>query len=127
MRAIFWAFGLLGGANGVWMLVAPAAWFAHIPADAPDTGPLNAHLVQDVGAAYLAFALGFCLMAARWRRHRDVVLLGATFYGLHALLHLLATAGGALPAHHWLLDIPSVYAPAVILAVMCLPRWWRRP
>src|SRR4051794_17558197 len=115
MRAMFWIFGLLSGANGLWMLLAPAAWFVHIPADAPDTGSLNAHLVQDVGAAYAAFAAGFCLTAAHWKQHRDVVVLAAVFYLLHALVHVLDTASGRLPAHHWLLDIPSVYAPALIL------------
>src|SRR5262249_52922948 len=44
--------GLALAANGTFMLVAPSAWYGLVPGVAA-TGPLNAHFVRDIGAAYL--------------------------------------------------------------------------
>ncbi|HKW61444.1 MAG TPA: hypothetical protein VJN89_02770 [Candidatus Acidoferrum sp.] len=57
-------------------------------------------------------------------RHRGVVLAAAAFYALHALIHVFDLAAGLLPAHHWLLDLPGVFLPAIALAVLSAPRWW---
>jgi hypothetical protein len=54
------------------------------------------------------------------------VLLAATlFYGLHALVHLADLASGRLHADHWLIDFPGVFLPAIVLGLLCLPRWWK--
>jgi hypothetical protein len=47
-----WMLGLLAAANGVFMLAAPAAWYAMAPG-VPNTGSLNAHFIRDIGAAFL--------------------------------------------------------------------------
>ena len=64
----FWAlgvFGLANLANGAWMLVDPAHWYANLPAAVPDTGPLNLHFVRDVGSAFAVMG-GSLLAAAVW-------------------------------------------------------------
>ena len=125
MRAIFWILGLLNLGNGLWMLLAPAAWYHDLPAGVPDTGPLNLHFVRDIGAAFTTIGVAFCV-AAPHAPYRRGVLLGATlFYALHAAVHVADLLAGRLHADHWLVDLPGVFLPAVLLGVLCLPRWWR--
>jgi hypothetical protein len=46
------------------------------------------------------------------------VALPALFIGGHAAVHLFDLARGALTERHWLLDLPGVFAPALILAAL---------
>jgi hypothetical protein len=124
MSAVFWAFGLMSLANGIWMLLAPAGWYVGLPAAVPDTGPLNLHFVRDIGAAFSTFGLMLCMAAPQARRRRDVLIAVAIFYVLHALIHVADLATGRLEASHWLIDLPGVFVPAIVLVVLCLPRWW---
>lgn len=107
-------------ANGVWMLLDPGHWYTHLPAGVPDTGPLNAHFVRDIGCAFLT--VGAALLWA-WRRpawRPPLVGVAALFFVAHALLHVHDTARGLVDAHHWLLDLPGVYLPAVLLVLAAL-------
>src|SRR5438552_458924 len=124
MTAIFWVLGLFNVANGLGMLAAPADWYEHLPAGVPDTGPLNYHFVRDIGAAFTTIGAAFCAAAPQASRRRGVVLAAAMFFGLHALVHVGDLIDGRLPAYHWLLDLPGVFLPAIVLAVLALPRWW---
>jgi uncharacterized protein YjeT (DUF2065 family) len=47
-----WVLGLLAVVNGVFMLAVPAAWYA-IVSGVTNSGPLNAHFIRDIGAAFL--------------------------------------------------------------------------
>jgi hypothetical protein len=103
-------------ANGVWMLIEPGHWYEHLPAGVPDTGPLNAHFVRDIGCAFLAMG-GAAVMA--WRRpawRTPLATVVAAFFVMHAILHVHDTVRGLLAADHWWLDAPGVYAPALLLA-----------
>jgi len=126
MQAVFWVLGLLNVANGLWMLLAPESWYHGLPAGVPDTGPLNVHFVRDIGAAFTTIGVAFCAAAPR-PAYRRGVLLGATlFYVLHAAVHVADLFTGRLHYEHWLIDTPGVFLPAIILGVLCLPRWWRQ-
>ena len=126
MTALFWILGLTNLANGLWMLLAPAGWYRDLPAGVPDTGPLNVHFVRDIGAAFTTIGVAF-LVAARDPALRRGVLLAATlFYVLHALVHVADLAAGRLAGDHWLIDLPGVFLPAILLVVLALPRWWTR-
>jgi Domain of unknown function (DUF4345) len=127
MRAFFWLFGVLNVANGLWMLLGPAAWYRELPAAVPDTGPLNLHFVRDIGSAFLTLGVMFLVAAPRAAWRREVVVAAAMFYGLHALVHVTDLTSGRLGADHWLIDLPGVFLPAVVLVVLCLPRWWVGP
>lgn len=127
MRAIFLFFAVTNVANGLWMLVAPQNWYHDLPAGVPDTGPLNAHFVRDIGAAFLTIGIAFWLAASRPAMRRGVLLLATTFYVLHALVHVWDLLTGALDAEHWLIDLPGVFLPAIVMAVLCLPRFWDAP
>ena len=56
----------------------------------------------------------------RWEREPLVwfTAVAALFFGTHALLHVFDTLRGAVDATHWLLDLPGVYLPAVVLVVL---------
>ena len=117
----FWGLALLAlgtAANAVWMLIDPAGWYRELPAGVPDTGPLNAHFVRDIGCAFLTLAVG--LAAAAWlpRWRAPLVALAALFFTAHAALHVFDTLRGSLDAGHWALDFPGVYAPAFLLIAL---------
>jgi len=108
------AAGSLG--NGVWMLVDPAGWYVELPAAVPDTGPLNAHFVRDIGSAFVVMGAGLLVAAFRPALRLPLVLLTSLFYWLHALVHVTDTLSGRLSSSHWAIDFPGVYLPAIALA-----------
>lgn len=125
-----WALGLfaLGNvANGLWMLVDPAGWYANLPAAVPDFGPLNEHFVRDIGAAYVT--IGAALGCAAWIATARVLAVGlaALFSGLHALGHVHDTVRGFVGPEHWWIDFPGVYLPAIVLAVLTVVLARRAP
>jgi hypothetical protein len=118
MAVLLVLFGLVSVGNGLWMLFAPAAWYHELPAGVPDTGPLNAHFVRDVGAAFLTVGVAMVVAAGRRAARLGVLLAATLFYGLHAAVHVADLVAGRLPAEHWLIDLPGVFLPPLILAVM---------
>ena len=111
-------FGGLTLANAAWMLVAPEAWYQHLPAGVPDFGPFNPHFVRDIGCAFATVGIAL-VWAARPGSHRyAATAVAALFFVTHALLHVFDTLRGAVDATHWLLDLPGVYLPAVVLVVL---------
>lgn len=108
---IRWILPVLLAANGLFMLVAPDAWYPAVPG-VTETGPFNPHFVRDIGAAYLACAAGLGWWAAR--RGAGAVIPVAVFLGLHMLVHIF----DALSGHHAVSDIGrdfvGIYLPALI-------------
>jgi hypothetical protein len=104
--------GLALAANGFLMLVDPASWYAIVPG-VPETGPLNAHFVRDIGAAYLVTGVAIAALALD-ARAAPAALAGALFLTLHALVHVFDAMAGRLHADHVLTDLVTVFAPAAI-------------
>ena len=102
------------------MLAAPAQWFHTIPGVA-DTGPLNYHLVRDVGCAYLVAAAGLGWRALRGNIASPAAMLAALFLGLHAGVHLWEVAVGICGISRFVQDIPGVVLPAILVG------WLGRP
>jgi hypothetical protein len=109
---------VVSGGNGLWMLLAPAGWYTGVPAAVPDFGPLNVHFVRDIGAAYLASAVGLTIAAIRPEIRVPLVGVVAVFFVLHAVCHVFDTAGGVVSASHWLIDFPGVHLPALALVAI---------
>ncbi len=111
-------FALSNLANGAWMLAAPAHWYHTLPAAVPDFGPLNEHFVRDIGCAFtlLGVGLGIAAVLPAWRV--PALAAASGFYLLHALVHLLDTARGLVGPEHFMIDLPGVYAPALILLAL---------
>jgi hypothetical protein len=108
-------FALSNFVNGVWMLGSPPHWFENLPAGVPDFGPLNEHFVRDIGCIYTMMGIGLAVaaVAPRWRLAACVT--ATAFYVLHALVHVFDTARGLVGPDHWMIDLPGIYVPAVIL------------
>jgi hypothetical protein len=119
-----WVVGLGLLANGVFMLAAPAGWYAAVPG-VMDTGPFNPHFVRDIGAAYLAVGAALIWFAAD-RRALPAAQLGAAFLALHAAVHLWDAAAGREHAHQLLIDVPTVFLPPVLAIWIVWPRFDRR-
>lgn len=107
------AFGSL--ANGLWMLSTPLLWYNQVPAKVPDFGPYNEHFLRDIGCAYMMVGFALAWAARSVRVRLPLVVVGGMFHGFHALLHVYDTARAFVDHSHWLLDLPTVYLPAVLL------------
>lgn len=110
--------GLL--ANGLYMLLAPAAWYPAVPGvDA--TGPFNPHFVRDIGAAYIV-AAGGLLATARWAQAWPAAIAGSSFLLLHALVHVFDALQGRVAVDHLINDALLVLAPALVALTLSWPR-----
>jgi hypothetical protein len=114
MKILTYILAAVMAANGLYMFVEPAGWYATVPG-VPDTGPFNPHFVRDIGIAFFTAgaALLWSVLGAGWRASA----LGAMFIGLHSLLHIGETIGGH---HHNVLlnEIVAVHLPAVLAVVI---------
>ncbi len=117
LRILAFLVGAFDAANGLYMALAPQAWFVHAPG-AVATGPFNPHFVTDVGFGYLAGGLAF--LAYAWNPGLRLLALGASgFMGFHALFHLshAASGHGAFVGT----DI-AVALPGLLGLALCWPR-----
>jgi len=119
-RIISLILGLGLGANGGWMLGAPAHWYQAIPGVA-DTGPANLHFIRDIGAAYLVSAACLAWLAVRPSRAWPAALASGMFLLLHALVHIWDTASGRETPHGLLRDVPAVVLPAILTLWLAWP------
>jgi uncharacterized protein YjeT (DUF2065 family) len=100
--------------NGVVMMAAPYSWYLAIPG-VIQTGPFNDHFVRDIGAVYLACAIGMGLGAWDLRRHAGAVAVAAGFQGLHAAIHVITPfCGGGPPWALLARDFPGVFLPTLL-------------
>lgn len=112
--------GLGAIANAGWMLAGPMHWYTDLPAAVPDTGPFNPHFVRDIGCAFLAAGVSLVWAFFSPRFRLPLVSIGALFLFAHAILHAYDTLRGALGHNHWLLDLPGVYLPGILLPIIAL-------
>jgi hypothetical protein len=110
--------GILGGLhafNGLFMLLNGPRWFSITPG-ATATGPFNAHLVADVGVAFIAASLG--LLALSWRAcYWPAALTGSAFLVFHALIHVVDYARHP----HDLLSTLWIAALAFLALLVAIP------
>jgi hypothetical protein len=116
MKVLTLIIAALLAANGVYMFVDPAGWYAAVPG-VPNTGPLNHHFVRDIGIAYFTAgaALAWSAFGAGWQ----AAALAALFIGGHALLHL----GELIMGHHRdviVNEILAVHLPAILIVVIAV-------
>jgi hypothetical protein len=119
MRTLLAALAVYYGANGLFMLAAPEAWYHAVPG-VTGTGPMNPHFIRDIGLGFLAATAGLAL-AARRRAPAILLVPALVFLAGHAGLHVaeMAVDGAALgPA---LRDIALIVVPALLP----LAAYWR--
>jgi hypothetical protein len=115
-------FGAGLGANGVYMLLAPADWYFAVPG-VTSTGPFNQHFLRDIGLIFVL--IGVALGAGVVRRGDRVVLWGAAGLWLsgHALFHWWEVAVGICGSDALARDFPAVTLPALITLALAIWAW----
>jgi hypothetical protein len=88
--------GLFHLINGLWMIAAPAAWYAAVPGVVA-TGPLNHHFIVDIGFAFVASGAGMTAGLLAGARAAPFALAGATWPCLHGLFHIWEWISAGLP------------------------------
>jgi hypothetical protein len=119
----FWALLALGAGslvNATWMLVDPLRWYHDLPVGVPDFGDFNPHFVRDIGCAFATVGAAQVWAAFVPRHRHPLVATAALFLVAHAVLHVYDTARGAVDHVHWWLDLPGVYAPAVLVTGLAI-------
>lgn len=87
VRALLVLLGVLHIVNGLFMLIAPAAWYASVPG-VTASGPINPHFILDIGMAFVASGAGLIFGARRGANAAILACAGATWPALHALIHI---------------------------------------
>jgi len=109
----------LFAANALAMLAAPAIWYGVVPG-VPATGPFNAHFVRDIGAAYLVASLGLAWFSLSPLRAWPALVCAAVFLCAHAAIHLHDALLSPVCGQDLVRDLPGVFAPALIAAVLAV-------
>ncbi|SFJ86281.1 hypothetical protein [Caulobacter sp. UNC279MFTsu5.1] len=105
--------GVAALANGVFMLLAPEAWYFAVPG-VTTTGPFNQHFVRDIGLIFLFMGAGF-LAGALQPRQRLLFWAAPTIWlSGHALFHFWEVAVGICSASVIPRDFPAVTLPAIL-------------
>jgi hypothetical protein len=90
VRALLAALAVSAAYPGAWATLAPHSFFADFPGAGrhwtAGLPPYSGHLVADVGAFYLGFAL--LLGWAAWRPARELVVPVCSAFALFSVLHL---------------------------------------
>jgi uncharacterized protein YjeT (DUF2065 family) len=88
--------GLLNILNGLFMLIAPDAWYGRVIGDMP-MGMMDAHFIRDVGFAYLASGVGLIWGIRAGASAAAFAIAGAVWPVLHAFFHLYLWAMHGVP------------------------------
>ena len=90
MRALLAALAVTAALPGAWATLAPRSFYDDFPGGGrhwvAELPAYSQHLVTDVGAFYLGFAL--LLAWAAWRPSRELVVPVCTAFALFSALHL---------------------------------------
>jgi hypothetical protein len=90
MRALLAALAVSAAYPGLWAAVAPSSFFEEFPGAGhhwtAELPPYSEHLVTDVGAFYLGFAL--LLAWAAVRPSRELIVPVCTAFALFSAIHL---------------------------------------
>ncbi len=108
-------------ALAIWLLADPHSFYAEIPGVA-ESGPLNAHLLRDLGLTYLTFALASAAALTQRTAAPLITVLIAGFFVMHAALHASteATFGNA---QLFLREAPGVYGLALAAIAVAVSQY----
>ncbi len=115
LKAFYNFTGAVNIGNGLWMLLFAENWYLNLPAAIEDTGPLNTHFVHDIGLVYCIVGIAAFYCAARVHHCKAVHIGMSLFIVGHALIHVVEILIGLLPPSHWLIDLPLLFVPAMLM------------
>jgi hypothetical protein len=105
--------GVLGLANGVFMLISPEAWYFAVPG-VTTTGTFNQHFIRDIGLIFLFLATAFLIGAFKPHLRLFMWAAPAIWLSGHALFHFWEVAVGICSASAIPRDFPAVTLPAIL-------------
>jgi len=111
LRMTIGALGVFHMLEGIYMMLAPGSFYSRIGT----YGLENTHYVADVGSFVLAFGVGLLLAAGRPTWRTPVLAVGAIWYALHALNHLV-DIGDARSTARGVIDTLLLTLGAILLA-----------
>lgn len=118
-KPFLWILATLTALNAAAMVVVPETWYAATPG-VSHTGPFNPHFVRDIGFTFAAMTAAYVIAATHRPQRRAVLIVAATWMGLHGGLHMIETL-----AHPWetgprLLEIAFVILPGLVTILLAL-------
>ena len=115
--------GLFLFGNGLFMLVAPSAWYHFVPG-VTHTGPFNQHFIRDIGLIQMFLGAAFGIGKIRPASRLELWAAATSWLIAHAVLHLWEVAVGICSPAVIARDFPAVTLPALI--GIALTAWaWR--
>lgn len=105
--------GVAALANGVFMLLAPEAWYFAVPG-VTTTGSFNQHFLRDIGLIFLLIGAGFLAGAFQPRQRLLLWAVPTIWLTGHALFHFWEVAVGICSASVIPRDFPAVTLPAIL-------------
>jgi hypothetical protein len=100
------------------MLLGPNHWYLNMPGRIPDFGPMNEHLVRDLGCVFVLIAVVSLKGAFDRDWRRNALFINQLWFLPHAIIHLFDTLRGLVAIEHLYMDIPLCYTPPILIAVM---------
>ena len=85
--------GIFLATNGLFMLVAPLAWYEFVPG-VTDTGFFNQHFVRDIGIIQLFLGMAFGIGMIRPQYRVELWAAATAWLAGHAVFHLWEVAVG---------------------------------
>ncbi len=111
--------GIFLSANGLFMLVNPAAWYELVPG-VTDTGFFNQHFIRDIGMIQLFLGVAFGLGMVRPEGRVGPWAAATLWLCAHALFHFWEVAVGICSPAVLPRDFPAVTLPALFGIVLTL-------
>lgn len=118
--------GLFLFGNGLFMLVAPAAWYQIVPG-VTHTGPFNQHFILDIGLIQMFLGAAFGVGLIRPASRIELWAAATSWLIAHAVLHLWEVAVGICSPSVIARDFPAVTLPALIGIALTAWAWRSRP
>ena len=112
LRTVVGALGAFHVLLGGWQFFFNDSFFEHVGR----YGAENAHYVGDAGSFTLAFGITLLLAVGRPTWRTPILYLGATWYALHAVNHLLDIDENRISEFRGTLDTILIAAGAIALA-----------
>ncbi len=105
--------GIFLSANGIFMLIAPLAWYELVPG-VTDTGFFNQHFIRDIGMIQLFLGVAFGLGLFLPERRVGLWAAATAWLCAHALFHFWEVAVGICSPAAIPRDFPAVTLPALL-------------
>ena len=109
--------GIFLSLNGLFMLVAPLAWYDFVPG-VTDTGFFNQHFIRDIGIIQLFLGLAFGIGMVAPDRRVGLWAAATLWLIAHAVFHLWEVAVGICSPSAIPRDFAGVTLPAIIGTVL---------